>query len=172
MTATGAAYTAVVAYDRFAPHKKRTRKIRKQKICQSCQYVSGQFNLYRGMFLSIFFFYQNTTPGDVSCWQYNICRPRWLIRSSCGSRLRGTGFESRSGRMFVIEVVHIQFSKKLFKSVECAVLSMVLCTMKNPGSHSIRVRYCPDFGLPSVAIFPWLCRKRRKAIFTLLTIFI
>ena len=29
------------------------------------------------------------------------------IRSDCGSKRLGTGFESRSGRMFVIEVVHI-----------------------------------------------------------------
>ena len=42
MTATAAAYTAVVAYDRFAPHKKTYKKIRKYKICQSCQYVNGQ----------------------------------------------------------------------------------------------------------------------------------
>ena len=57
--------------------------------------------------------------------------PRWLIRSGCGSKIRGTGFEFRSGRMFVIEVVHIQ-SFKLFKGLECAVLSIVPCTIKNP----------------------------------------
>ena len=34
----------------------------------------------------------------------------------------GTEFESRSRRMFVIEVVDIQCSK-LFKGMECAVLS-------------------------------------------------
>ena len=42
MTATAAAYTAVVPYDRFAPHEKRAKKIKKLKICQSCQYVNGQ----------------------------------------------------------------------------------------------------------------------------------
>ena len=31
MTATAAAYTAVVAYDRFAPHKKRTQKNKEVK---------------------------------------------------------------------------------------------------------------------------------------------
>ena len=46
--------------------------------------------------------------------------PGWLIRSGCGSRLRGTGFESRPVQIFVIE-------------------SMVLCTTKNPWSHSISV---------------------------------
>ena len=92
-------------------------------------------------------------------------RPPWLIRSGCGSRLSGTGFESRPGRIFVIEVPHIQCSK-LFTSLECIVLSMVLCTKNNPWSHSIRVGYSPDFGLPSVTILPWLCRKRRKPIFT------
>ena len=49
---------------------------------------------------------------------------RWLIRSGCGSKLRGTVFESRPGRIFFIGVVHIQCSK-LFKGLECAVLSMV-----------------------------------------------
>ena len=49
--------------------------------------------------------------------------------------------------------------------MEYAVLSMVLCTIMNPWSHSKRVGHCPDFGLPSVAILPWLCRKRRKAVF-------
>ena len=48
---------------------------------------------------------------------------------------RGTGFASRSGGRFVIEVVHsihIGLYSKLFKGRECAVLSMVLCTIKNP----------------------------------------
>ena len=67
--------------------------------------------------------------------------------------------------MFVIEVVHIQCSK-LLKDLECAVLFMVLYTIKNPWSHSIRVGHISDFGLPSVAILTWLYRKRRKAIFT------
>ena len=50
--------------------------------------------------------------------------------------------------------------------MECTVLSMVLCTIKNLWSDSIRVGHSPDFGLPSVAILPWLCRKRCKTIFT------
>ena len=33
-------------------------------------------------------------------------------------------------------------------------------------SFEIRVGHSPSFGLPSVAILPWLCRKRRKTIFT------
>ena len=49
----------------------------------------------------------------------------WLILSGCGAKRIGTGFESHH-RMFV-EVVHIQGSK-LFKYLECAVLSMILCT--------------------------------------------
>ena len=44
-----------------------------------------------------------------------------FIKLSC----RGTGFESRPGRIFVIGVVHIQCFK-LFKELGCAVLSMVL----------------------------------------------
>ena len=39
------------------------------------------------------------------------------------------------GRIFVIVAVHIQCSK-LFKGMECTVLLMVLCTIKNPLSHS------------------------------------
>ena len=47
------------------------------------------------------------------------------------------------------------------------MLSMVYCALiKKPWSHWIRVGHSPDFGLPSVAILPWLCRKRREAIFT------
>ena len=46
---------------------------------------------------------------------------------------------------------------------------MVLCIMntdKEPlKSFEIRVGYSPGFRLPFVAILPWLCRKRRKAIF-------
>ena len=34
-----------------------------------------------------------------------------------------------------------------------------------PWSHSIRVGNSPDFWLSYVAILPWLCRKRRNAIF-------
>ena len=45
--------------------------------------------------------------------------PPGLIRYGCGSELRGTGFEPRPCRMFVI-VVHIYWSK-LFKDMECAV---------------------------------------------------
>ena len=53
-----------------------------------------------------------------------------------------------------------------FKGLEGAVLSMVLCTIQNPWSHLIGVGHSPDFALPSVAILPSLCRKRRKALFT------
>ena len=56
---------------------------------------------------------------------------------------------------------------KLFKGLECAVLSMVLCTIKHPWSLSKRVGHIPDFGFPSVSMLPWLCRKWHKAIFTL-----
>ena len=45
----------------------------------------------------------------------------------------------------------------------CTVLPMVLYTKK---SFEIRVGHSPGFGLPSVAILPWVCRKRRGTIFT------
>ena len=48
-------------------------------------------------------------------WRYQVRRYR---------------FESRSGWIFVIVVVHIQCSK-LFKDLQCTLLSMVLCTIKN-----------------------------------------
>ena len=48
----------------------------------------------------------------------------------------------------------------LFKGLECAVF------YKEPLGNSIRVGHSPDFRLPSVAILPWLCRRRREAIFT------
>ena len=42
----------------------------------------------------------------------------------------------------------------------------ILCTKTDPWSYSIRIWHIFDFGLPSVVIIPWLCRRRRKAIFT------
>ena len=43
------------------------------------------------------------------------------------------GYSPRDqGRMFVIEDVHIIKCSKLFKGLDCAVLSMVLFTIKNP----------------------------------------
>ena len=59
-------------------------------------------------------------------------------------------FESRSRRIFVVVVVHIQCFK-LLKGLECTVLPMVLCTIK---SFKIRVGHSPGFGFPSVAILP------------------
>ena len=43
-----------------------------------------------------------------------------MAHSSCGSKLRGTGFESRPGRICVIEVVHT-----------------VLQTVQRPGVRSV-----------------------------------
>ena len=51
-------------------------------------------------------------------------------------------------------------------SVRCAVLSMVLCTIKNPWIHLIRVGHIADFGFPSATIFPWLFRNRRRTTLT------
>ena len=53
-------------------------------------------------------------------------------------------------------VVHITVLQIFQMYVMC---SAVLSTIKNHWSHSIRVGRLPDFGLPSVAILPWLCRK-------------
>ena len=43
---------------------------------------------------------------------------------------------------------------------------MVLCTIKNPWSHMIRIGHSPDFRIQSVEMLPWLCRKRHKVIFS------
>ena len=74
-------------------------------------------------------------------------------------------FESRSGRIFVIVVVHIQCSK-LFKCLEFTVLPIVLCAIKSLDVNRNKSRTYSGFVLPSVAILSRLCRKRRKAIFT------
>ena len=59
-----------------------------------------------------------------------------FLSAGYGSK-RGAGFESRLCRMFVIRAVHIHCSK-IFKGMECIVLFVVLCTINNPWSHSIR----------------------------------
>ena len=65
----------------------------------------------------------------------------------------GTRFKSRSGRIFVIAVVHIQCSK-LFKGMACTVYGTV--HYKEPlKSFKLRLGHSPGgFGLPSVAILP------------------
>ena len=65
--------------------------------------------------------------GDASCRQYNISSPD----GSFGPVV------ARKMYWVVIEVVHnihihVGLCSKLFKGLECAVLSMVLCTIKNP----------------------------------------
>ena len=80
-----------------------------------------------------------------------FCKPQ-LAQMAHSVRLwleRCTGFEPRPGRMFVNGFVHTQCSK-MFKALDCAKLSMVLHTMKNP--HSVRVWHSPNFGFSSVAI--------------------
>ena len=96
--------------------------------------------------------------------EYATSRSRRLptILTGCGSKLRCTGLESRPGRMFVIRVMHIQCFKR-FKGLEFVVLTMVV-RCKEP-VKSFTVGHSPDFVLPSVAILPWLCQKRRKTIF-------
>ena len=83
-------------------------------------------------------------------------RPRWLVTWGYQVRQIGTDICHRGCAYTVLQTV-----KKA-----CTVLHMVLCTIKNPWrSFEIRVGHSPGFGLPSVAILPLLCRKRRKAIF-------
>ena len=58
-----------------------------------------------------------------------------LIRPSCGTKLGGTEFESRSGGMFVIEVVHIYILQTVQRPGVCrAVYDTVF--YKKPISHS------------------------------------
>ena len=50
--------------------------------------------------------------------------------------------------------------------VQCCLWDCTINTDKEPlNLFEIRVGHRPGFRLPSVAISPWLCRKRRKAIF-------
>ena len=64
--------------------------------------------------------------------------------------------------IFAIVVVYMQCSK-LFKCLECAVLSMLLCTIK---SHWISVGHNPTSDFFYVAKLKRLCSTRRKAKFT------
>ena len=76
---------------------------------------------------------------------------------------------TRPGRILVIGVVHINRSK-FCKGLECVVLcAMTLYTIKNSWRYSKRVGHSPDFGLPSVEILPWSCRKRHSTILTSFT---
>ena len=51
------------------------------------------------------------------------------------------------------------------KGLECAVLHYGTVHYKEPlKSFEVRARRSPGFGLPSIAILPWLCRKRCEAI--------
>ena len=45
-------------------------------------------------------------------------RAQGRIRSSCGSKLKGTWFESRLGRMFVIRVLYIYTRPTVFQTVQ------------------------------------------------------
>ena len=95
------------------------------------------------------FLLESVLPESKMTAAYYVLRQAPMAHlARLGSKLRGTGFESRPGRMFVIGVVHIQCSN-LFKGLECTVISMVVCTIKNPWSYSRRVGHSLDFGLPS-----------------------
>ena len=99
---------------------------------------------------------------DTAFW------PWWSFDPVKARNSTGTGFESRSGRIFIIELVHIQCSK-LFKNLNCAVCSDLYGTMISLCIHrtlEVIKGHIFNFGLPSVAILSWLCRKRRKTIFT------
>ena len=103
----------------------------------------------------------------------NVTSPRIVFPaalspvSGCGPNLRGTELESWSCRMFVIDVVHIQ-CYKLFKGMECAVLSMVMCTR----SFLIRAGHSPDFGLPSIAILPLIITNGEVVCITMTYMFL
>ena len=74
-----------------------------------------------------------------------------MANTGNGSKLTSTAWVLRSDGSDVCHrgcAYNIQCFKP-FKCMECAILSMVFCTIKN---ISIRVLYSPNFGLTSVAI--------------------
>ena len=86
--------------------------------------------------------------ANISCLMvvagYFTAGPDSSFDPGRGLKLRGTGFESRPSRMFVIEFVHIQCSK-LLKGLECAVYYKLPFESFNKSS---------DFRFPSVEILP------------------
>ena len=92
--------------------------------------------------------------------------PRWLIRFDRGSKL--------SQRYWVrfpagSDVCLWGCAYTVLQTVQrpglCSAVNGTV-HYKEPLNHSIRVGHSHDIGLPSVAILPWLCRKRHKTIFT------
>ena len=83
---------------------------------------------------------------------------RWMILSECSSE--GTGFGSRPGQMFVIEVVHI-----VLRTVQRPrVCSAVYSTMHKKNHWSILISYgrtpATTRSLPNVGLL--LCQHRRQ----------
>ena len=69
----------------------------------------------------------------VKFWLLCASVKTFSISPMCVVSLDGS-FVSRSALIFVIVAVHIQYSK-LFKGMECTLLYMVLCTIKNSLSY-------------------------------------
>ena len=95
-------------------------------------------------------------------------QPRRLIWSGCGSKLRGTGFEYRP-----VKRTSYLSSRLCIKAYSAPVAWSVQCCLygsdvhhKNPWIHLIGEGHSPGFELPSIAVSPGVCRKRRRAIFT------
>ena len=108
----------------------------------------AQFSLYvhkSGLKPDSFHLFPNeqASPGGSYLIRLRPETQRYLVRISNGSDV-------------CYRVVHIQ-CLKLFNSMKCVVLSMVLCTIKDPCSHLTRVGHRPDHGLPNFMIVP----KRR-----------
>ena len=92
--------------------------------------------------INCFFFNKTHSVGDASCWQYNIPSPDGSFGPVVARNAEVLGLHlgrvgGSSSRLCIY--IHISLCSKLFKSLECAVLPMVLCTIKNPWSYSIRV---------------------------------
>ena len=78
---------------------------------------------------------------------------RWHVRFSCGSKLKGTGFESPAG----LDVCHRCCAYPVLQAVQ----RHGVCSAVYDTAHYKETLMSFDD-----TIFPWLCRKRRKAIFT------
>ena len=125
--------------------------------CLSVTEAPHNTEFYKWMGKKHFCFFQTAETGKQT--PNSIAWKAAVLTTTLGPP--PSGFESRPGRMFVIESAHTVLQTVLRSGVYNAVYDTLHYKEALKSFDK-----CPDFGLPPVAILPWLCRKRRKAIFT------